>query len=190
MAPTVPRLPIRECPTCYGYTPRIAVNSDGDVFLPNAHPFGFTPPTVLVFDAAGTFKSKFGTPGTQPGQISLISGIDIGPDDDVYVADSKRHKILVFDKAGTFLREFGDGGEGPGVFSGDMRGLRIDQANEWLYLVDATQVRSRSSASTAPAGDVGHAGDGSGPVRRRRPRASRCLLTARPCTPPTFPTLV
>jgi DNA-binding beta-propeller fold protein YncE len=127
----------RECAQCYGYTPRIAVNSQGDVYTATAHPYGFVPPSILVFDANGVFKFKFGVVGTEEGQFSLPSGIDIGPNDDVYVADSKRHKILVFDKAGTFLREFGEAGEGPGVFSSDMRGIRIDKERGWLYAVDA-----------------------------------------------------
>jgi DNA-binding beta-propeller fold protein YncE len=120
------------------YTARMAVNSQGLIFFADSHPStNFTNHAVTVFDSTGAFKFMFGETGTGPGQFSLIHGIDIGPNDDVYVADAKRHKILVFTKTGTFLREFGQAGDGPGLFSSDMRGIRIDKARGWLYVVDA-----------------------------------------------------
>ena len=154
----------RENPDDRSYTARMAVNSEGLLYVADSHPSpSFVDHKVSVFDSTGAFQFKFGQAGTGPGQFSLIHGIDIGPNDDVYVADAERHKILVFSQTGTFLREFGAKGEGPGVFSGDMRGIRIDNANGWLYVVDANSSQiEKFNLTGTPLATWGAQGTGPG----------------------------
>ncbi len=154
----------RENPDDRSYTARMAVNSSGLLYVADSHPSpSFVDHKVSVFDSTGAFQFKFGQAGTGPGQFSLIHGIDIGPNDDVYVADAERHKILVFSQTGTFLREFGAKGEGPGVFSGDMRGIRIDNANGWLYVVDANSSQiEKFNLTGTPLATWGAQGTGPG----------------------------
>jgi streptogramin lyase len=53
--------------------------------------------------------ASFGEFGAGPGQLDSPSQIAVGPDGDVYVADSGNDRIEVFAGDGTFLRTFGAG---------------------------------------------------------------------------------
>ena len=51
-------------------------------------------PTALVFDA------EWGGEGSEPGQLDHPSGVAVGPDGDVYVADSGNARVQVFTRNG------------------------------------------------------------------------------------------
>jgi tripartite motif-containing protein 71 len=124
----------------YVYTPRLAVNSLGWVYVVSSH--NLTPDwphRVLVYDQAGTLMNEFGSNGTGDGQFNVMRGIGIGPGDEVFVADNGNRRIQVFDRDGHFLRKFGRGGSQPGQFGYDMRGIAVDKDNGWVYVSDASQ---------------------------------------------------
>ena len=61
---------------------------------------------IQVFDADGTFRNKWGSMGSKPGQFYLARGIDIDSAGNVYVADTYNQRVQVFTGDGKFLRAF------------------------------------------------------------------------------------
>ncbi len=51
---------------------------------------------VRVFDLDGSYIRRIGTAGFEDGQFSDPLGIAVSPTGDVYVADSRNHRIQVF----------------------------------------------------------------------------------------------
>ena len=68
-----------------------------------------------------------GLPGPNSGQVTVASGIAIGPEGQIVVADMSSVRIAVFDQDGRFLRAFGkdvstaNPGEGPEVCTTDCK---------------------------------------------------------------------
>ncbi len=117
----------------YPYITRIAVDSQGVVYGISSHNVPVTFKSVVVkWNPDGTFNSSWGVTGPADGQIELTHGIEIGPNDDVYLVDTYKKKVQVFTKDGIYLRSFGEG-----HLDGDLRGVRIDHQHGWVYVVDA-----------------------------------------------------
>ena len=68
------------------------------------------------------------------GQFTLPSGVAVGTNGDVYVADTSNSRIQVFDRNGNLLRTWGSLGAGEGQFSRPS-GLAIGP-NDTLYVAD------------------------------------------------------
>lgn len=51
---------------------------------------------VLVFDGDGNFKATFGFYGSDAQSMTLPTGIDVGPDGNVYVVDADNHRVMIF----------------------------------------------------------------------------------------------
>jgi ABC-type Fe3+ transport system permease subunit/DNA-binding beta-propeller fold protein YncE len=49
-------------------------------------------------------------------QAGNPTGLSLGPDGNLYVADTHYHRVLVYDRDGRIVRQFGEFGEGPGQF--------------------------------------------------------------------------
>ncbi len=77
---------------------------------------------IQKFDAEGRFQKAWGSmvqirdlgsPSSQ-GMFFGPRGLAIGPNDELYVADTGNKRVQVFDVEGEFLREFGGTGRAPG----------------------------------------------------------------------------
>jgi DNA-binding beta-propeller fold protein YncE len=127
----------------YSYPSRAAVASDGRVFIADTWEHMIV--IVRVDDAAGTATElkTFGSFGSGPGQMKQPHGIAFSygaagvADDRLFVVDTNNKRIQVFDPNGTFVRSFGSAKTAGGQFVGDLRGIAVDQNNDWVYVVDA-----------------------------------------------------
>jgi DNA-binding beta-propeller fold protein YncE len=108
--------------------------------------------------------TSWGTFGTAPGQFGVeLHGLDTDAAGNVYVADADRRLIHVFTPNGVWLRDFGGKGNALGQFTGDLRGISIDQQHGWVYVVDAeaSQIEKFSLTGT-PLAHWGSVGSGPG----------------------------
>ena len=90
---------------------------------------------VVVFDAAGQFRFKFGSRGSNLGQLFFPLGITTSPDGKVYVADSGNHRFQVFSADGNALKAVALPGTASGV-PPDPTDVAIDMVRQQLYVVD------------------------------------------------------
>ncbi|MFI5285595.1 MAG: NHL repeat-containing protein [Candidatus Dormibacteria bacterium] len=123
------------------YAPWIAVNpTTGTVYLVNSNSTT-GPNMVLMFDKNDNYLSQFGVVGTScaGGQFGLIRGVDTDSAGNVYIGDVSNHCVEVFSSSGTFLRYFSTKAGLPTKeqLSGNTRGLKIDRANNLVYIADA-----------------------------------------------------
>jgi DNA-binding beta-propeller fold protein YncE len=72
---------------------------------------------ISKFDKDGVFVKSWGSAGTEPGQFGRIRALEIGPDRNLYVADSTNHRIQVFTRAGELVDCWGEPGSAPGQLS-------------------------------------------------------------------------
>src|SRR6516164_9143349 len=73
--------------------------------------------TVSVFDAAGKFIRKWGTPGSGPGELKNPAGIICDAGGNVIVVDSGNDRLQVFTPDGKALTQCGRNGSGEGESS-------------------------------------------------------------------------
>jgi DNA-binding beta-propeller fold protein YncE len=102
----------------------VAVNSRGDLFVSE----------YTVVDRVQSFSAKdhrpllcLGRAGQREGEFNRAEGLDIGPDDRIYVADSCNHRIQIFAPNGQWLKSCGRAGRGPGELSYPYD-VRLDRA--------------------------------------------------------------
>jgi tripartite motif-containing protein 71 len=90
---------------------------------------------IVVFNDQGQKLYEFGTAGTAPGQLKDPRGVAFDGAGNLYVADSGNKRIEVFDlgsSSATFLRQWP-------VVGDNFRGLTVDAAHGWIYLVNAAK---------------------------------------------------
>jgi DNA-binding beta-propeller fold protein YncE len=68
---------------------------------------------VQHLDTSGGYLGGFAMPQTDTGKPT---GLGIGPDGNLYIADTHYHRVMVYSPAGKLLRHFGSYGQGPGQF--------------------------------------------------------------------------
>tara|TARA_R110002110_G_scaffold129060_1_gene309067 strand:- start:459 stop:1478 length:1020 start_codon:yes stop_codon:yes gene_type:complete len=101
----------------FNYPTDVAIGRDGVIFV--ADGYG---DRVQAFKADGAFSHKWGGPfamnifGPFNGWFAVATGIAVGPEGNVFVADFYNHRIQKFAPDGTFLTSFGKSGAGPGEF--------------------------------------------------------------------------
>lgn len=71
---------------------------------------------IQVFQSDGTFAGKFGTCGSEEGQLEHPHYIAVSNTNRVIVSDSNNHRIQVFDVNGRVLSTFGSEGSDEGQF--------------------------------------------------------------------------
>jgi tripartite motif-containing protein 71 len=97
--------------------------------------------TVYVADARDNTVSAHSPTGTELFSVSSTQtpnprGIGIDAAGRVYVSDSQLRRVVVFDRNLNYITTFGSG-----LLGGDLRGLAVDQAHGWVYVVDAATAR-------------------------------------------------
>lgn len=134
-----------NAPNRYQYPSYVSVNSTGRVFVSDQWEHN-----VVGVSPAGTELFQFGTQGTGTGQFRQPRGQDICDEDAcgakkdwLYVVDNYNARVQVWDTTTTpptFRFAFGSRGTGVGQFgtNPDIRGLAIDDANGWVYVVDSS----------------------------------------------------
>ena len=99
----------------FNYPTDVALLPNGDVVVADAYN-----DRIQVFSADGTFLRKWGgplatnIPGSYHGWFRTATGVAVGPDGNVFVADFYNHRIQKFTSKGQFLVAFGSQGNGPG----------------------------------------------------------------------------
>ena len=95
---------------------------------------------IQVFDSEGNFLTKWGgpfainIPGGFRGWFRTATGVAVGPDENIFVADFYNHRIQKFTPAGEFLVAFGEQGEAPGQYERPTDITVDDEGN--VYVVD------------------------------------------------------
>jgi hypothetical protein len=74
-----------------------------------------------------------GESGSSPGQLMQPRNIAVGPDGNLFVADSGNHRIQVFGPDGQFIRSWGSFGTDPGMFN-EPWSLAVD--DQYVYVAD------------------------------------------------------
>lgn len=121
----------------FQYPSRVAVNPvDRTVFVVDQwqHLISVHDPTT------GAELRSFGGQGAGNGQFKQPRGVAFDDAGRIFVADNYNSRIQVLNAAtGQYLYQFGGRGTGPGQYSAtaDMRGLAIDNVNDWVYVADA-----------------------------------------------------
>lgn len=91
---------------------------------------------VVVLDRrSGKRLSAFGKPGSAPGTLYHPTNIAIGPEGDIFVADTGNFRVSRFTPEGQFVRVYGEAGQSPGTFARP-KGIAVDRAGR-LYVGDA-----------------------------------------------------
>jgi len=120
--------------------------------------------SIIAFDDAGKLRFAF------TNQLQRPSGVAISTNE-VFVADSQRHKVVVFDLFGTFLREFGNRGTGEGEFNFPTH-LCVDRAGH-VVVTDSMNARVQVfDAAGHFQGQLGALGDSSGQFSRPKGAAT------------------
>lgn len=83
------------------------------------------------FDTNGTLIWRASGAGNGPGEFAYPSGVGVGPDRNVYIADSHNQRIQVLDhQTGAFVRYFSC------TPCNDPRGVAVDPTNGNIYVAD------------------------------------------------------
>ena len=102
-----------------------------------------------------------GGQGTGKGEMMWPSGIDMGPNGNVYITDEYMNHVNIFADGGDFLGSWGASGPGAGQLGGPT-GIRFD-ADGNVYVAESKNNRIQKFAADGEyLGGWGEAGDGAG----------------------------
>jgi tripartite motif-containing protein 71 len=118
--------------SAFRYPSRVTVGSDGRVYIAD-----MLLGKIFVYSGSGNLLFTFGSKGSAPGQLKQPRAMAFDGSGRLYVVDAYNSRISVFTANGQFLFTFGSAGSAPSQFSGtNLRGLSIDRAHGWIYVVD------------------------------------------------------
>jgi DNA-binding beta-propeller fold protein YncE len=100
-------------PGQFGYISDAVQDGDGYFYVAE---FGLNE-RISKLDSEGRFVRSWGSAGTEPGQFGRVRALAIGPDGNLYAADSCNHRVQVFTRDGELVRCWGQAGEAPGQLS-------------------------------------------------------------------------
>ena len=107
----------------------VALDRDGNVFVSDEWL-----QRISIFDEAGNFLGKWGTPGPRKGELNRPSGMAFDQEDNIYIVDSHNNRIQKFTRDGAFLAKFGEEGSVEGQFNLPW-GITLD-SQENIYVSD------------------------------------------------------
>ena len=90
---------------------------------------------VVIDKQSGDIRTRFGTAGSKPGELFFPTNITIGPNGNLFVADTGNFRVEEFTTSGEYLRSFGSVGISLGSFARP-KGVALDR-NSRMYVVDA-----------------------------------------------------
>lgn len=91
---------------------------------------------VQVLDKrSGRLLSTFGKAGSKEGELFHPTNIAIGPDGDLFIAETSNFRVQRFTADGKPVRSYGEAGDTPGKFARP-KGVALDRAGR-LYVADA-----------------------------------------------------
>ncbi len=91
---------------------------------------------VVVFDRRTSLvMRRIGSEGTEPGKLYIPTAVAVGPDGDLYVAETGNFRVQRLRQDGTSVRVYGGLGDTPGTFTRP-RGVAVDPTGR-LFVVDA-----------------------------------------------------
>ena len=85
-------------------------------------------------DSVEEWLESWGETGCAPGQLDGPSGIAFDADDNLYVVESRNHRVQKFTKDGRYLSGFGGRGSAEGEFDRPW-GITIDREG-YVYVAD------------------------------------------------------
>jgi hypothetical protein len=88
---------------------------------------------VRKFNVAGHEPKRVGIVGE--GELDFPRGVACDPQGNVYVVDSRHHRVCVFDPGGKLLRTLGSMGRGPGEFLYPW-GIALDPRSKLVFVSD------------------------------------------------------
>jgi hypothetical protein len=96
----------------------VTLDQNGTIYISGIHNV-----TCLANDGTfiwrkgkGATASAYGSVGAGELEFNYPKGITIGPEGNLYVADTSNHRIQVLDKNGTYIKSIGTQGTAPGQF--------------------------------------------------------------------------
>jgi sugar lactone lactonase YvrE len=102
-----------EGPGPMAYVSDVAQDEDGNFYITE---FG-DEDRIRKLSPDGRYVKRWGSHGSEPGQLSRPRALALGPDGLLYVADNCNHRIQAFTRDGELVRIFGRHGSGPGELS-------------------------------------------------------------------------
>lgn len=90
---------------------------------------------VALDKRTGRRLAAFGKPGSAPGALYHPTNIAVGPEGDLFIADTGNFRVSRFTQEGGFVRTYGEAGQSPGTFARP-KGIAVDRAGR-LYVGDA-----------------------------------------------------
>jgi hypothetical protein len=154
------------------YTAWHTADANGFLYVADSHYWNKStdPPKIRKYNmTTGAQVMSFGSFGTGSGQMGIIHGLAVDAAGRIYAADASNRRVSVYTPAGAFLYSFGSQGTGVGQFTGDLRGMTLDQQTGAIYVVDAEaseieQFQMSADPATTPPTPVAHWGsEGQGP---------------------------
>ena len=121
---------------------------------------------VSIYDQEhGNWVGMWGIPGDAPGEINRPAGLAFDKNDNLYVVESRNHRVSVFTRDGKYQFGWGGLGDGDGQFNLPW-GIEIDHNGD-VYVADWRNDRVQKFA---PDGTFlmkfGESGDGEGQFKR------------------------
>ena len=95
--------------------------------------FFLVAPVIAQGSGEYMFAYTWGSRGQNEGEFFFPEDVAIGPNGDVYIADTGNHRIQVFNRRGDFLRGWGRLGTSPGRFERPISRSAISRSIQLNY---------------------------------------------------------